>query len=300
MATDETHQVPAIAVESLVKTFTGKKRARVEALKGISLTVGVGEVFGFLGPNGAGKSTTIKCLVGLIQPTSGYARIMGTSITKVESRRHVGYLPENPAFYDYLTALEYLEFVGKTFGMSAELLSARSEEVLHQLDLWEARKRAIRGYSKGMVQRLGIAQTLLHDPDLYILDEPMSGLDPIGRALVKDIILDLKRRGKSVFFSTHITSDVESVCDRVGIILNGELQSVELVETIMASGVLGYNLTLRGDGGDSQRYVPKEELSAAMREIQSAGSEIRLIEPKRKSLEDFFLDIVRAKDSGNR
>jgi ABC-2 type transport system ATP-binding protein len=295
MGTEETREVPAIAMENLVKTYTGKKRARVEALKGITLSVGAGEVFGFLGPNGAGKSTTIKCLVGLIRPSSGSARIKGVSSSEVESRRAIGYLPENPAFYDYLSALEYLTFVGKSFGMPAELLSSRCDEVLRQLDLWESRKRAIRGYSKGMVQRLGIAQTLLHDPDLYILDEPMSGLDPIGRALVKDIILDLKKRGKSVFFSTHITSDVESVCDRVGIILDGELQSVERVETIMAEGVLGYTLTLRGTDAETERYVAKDELPAALREIQSSGLEIIMIEPKRKSLEDFFLDIIRGK-----
>jgi len=295
MGRDETRELPAIAIENLAKTFTGKKRVRVEALKGISLSVAQGEVFGFLGPNGAGKSTTIKCLVGLIEPSSGSARIKGVSVGAVESRRAIGYLPENPAFYDYLSALEYLKFVGSSFGMPEDLLPSRCDEVLHLLDLWESRKRSIRGYSKGMVQRLGIAQTLLHDPDLYILDEPMSGLDPIGRALVKDIILDLKRRGKSVFFSTHITSDVESVCDRVGIILDGELQSVELVETIMAEGVLGYTLTLRGTYAETERYVSKDELPAAMREIQSSGLEIIMIEPKRKSLEDFFLDMVLAK-----
>jgi ABC-2 type transport system ATP-binding protein len=287
--------VPAIAIENLVKTFTGKKRTKVEALKGISLTVESGEVFGFLGPNGAGKSTTIKCLLGLIQPGSGSARIMGIPVSQVESRRNVGFLPENPAFFDYLSALEYLNFVGVSFGMPKAQLASRCEEVLRQLDLWDARKRPIRGYSKGMVQRLGIAQTLLHDPDLYILDEPMSGLDPIGRALVKEIMLDLKRRGKSVFFSTHITADVESVCDRVGIILQGELQSVERVETIMAEGVVGYTLTVRRSGRDTERYVPKEELSGAIGAIQAAEEEIILIEPRRKSLEDFFLDMVRAK-----
>jgi ABC-2 type transport system ATP-binding protein len=295
METNQTAQEPAIAIENLVKTFTGKKRSKVEALKGISFTVEPGEVFGFLGPNGAGKSTTIKCLVGLIKPSSGSTRIKGVPASEVESRRHIGYLPENPAFFDYLSALEYLGFVGRNFGMPAAELSSRSDQVLRQLDLWDARKRPIRGYSKGMVQRLGIAQALLHDPELYILDEPMSGLDPIGRALVKEIMLDLKKRGKSVFFSTHITADVESVCDRVGIILNGELQSVERVENIMAQGITGYTLTLRQGGVESERYVPKEELSSAMHEIQSSGTEISLIEPRRKSLEDFFLDIVRAK-----
>jgi ABC-type multidrug transport system ATPase subunit len=217
METNQTAQEPAIAIENLVKTFTGKKRSKVEALKGISFTVEPGEVFGFLGPNGAGKSTTIKCLVGLIKPSSGSTRIKGVPASEVESRRHIGYLPENPAFFDYLSAL------------------------------------------------------------------------------VKEIMLDLKKRGKSVFFSTHITADVESVCDRVGIILNGELQSVERVENIMAQGITGYTLTLRQGGVESERYVPKEELSSAMHEIQSSGTEISLIEPRRKSLEDFFLDIVRAK-----
>jgi ABC-2 type transport system ATP-binding protein len=297
MGTDFSASSPAISIENLAKTFIAKKRLRVEALKGVSLTVNRGEVFGFLGPNGAGKSTTIKCLLGLIKPSSGSARIMGTPVSEVASRRHVGYLPENPAFYDYLSAEEYLGFVGDIFHMPEETLAARKEEVLLQFDLWDARKRPIRGYSKGMVQRLGIAQTLLHDPDLYILDEPMSGLDPIGRALVKEVILDLKRRGKCVFFSTHITSDVESVCDRVGIILKGELQSVERVETILKAGVVGYGLTIREPGAqaDVERYVPKEQLSEAMREIQAAGSEITLVEPRRKSLEDFFLEMVGRK-----
>jgi ABC-2 type transport system ATP-binding protein len=290
-------ETSAIVIKNLSKTFTGKKRARIEALKDVSLTVAAGEVFGFLGPNGAGKSTTIKCLLGLIRPTSGSACIMGTSINQVESRRKVSYLPENPAFYDFLSAEEYLSFVGKSFSMPVGMLQARSEEVLRQLELWEARKRLIRGYSKGMVQRLGIAQALLHDPELYILDEPMSGLDPIGRALVKEIMLDLKARGKCVFFSTHITADVESVCDRVAIILDGKLRSVERVESILQAGVLGYTLSIRerGAGIGSERYVPKDELSAAMHEIQAGGSDITLVEPKRKSLEDFFLDIVKGK-----
>jgi ABC-2 type transport system ATP-binding protein len=182
--------------------------------------------------------------MGLLKPTAGSASIMGIDAGHSDSRRQVGYLPENPAFYDYLSAEEYLSFVASQFNLDGALLRSRSEEVLHRLDLWDARKRPIRGYSKGMVQRVGLAQALIHDPEVYILDEPMSGLDPIGRALVKEIILDLKSRGKCVFFSTHITDDVEKVCDRVGVIIKGSLVALDRVENILRSGVDGYVIHL--------------------------------------------------------
>lgn len=283
----------ALDMQGLSKAFKGKKRQTVEALKGLTLSIEQGEVFGFLGPNGAGKSTTIKCLMGLIRPTSGTASIMGEAIGTESSRRNVGYLPENPAFYDYLTAEEYLQFVGKTFKMPDALLTRRSAEVLKQLELWEARKRPIRGYSKGMVQRVGLAQVLIHDPDVYILDEPMSGLDPIGRALVKEIIVDLKKRGKSVFFSTHITDDVEKVCDRVGILLHGELKLVDRVDAIMSRGIVGYQVRLKNaDGTVLDEEVPKELLDRFLTEQVATGREIVLVEPRRKNLEDFFLSLV--------
>jgi len=283
----------ALDMQGLSKSFKGKKRQTVEALKGLTLSIEQGEVFGFLGPNGAGKSTTIKCLMGLIRPTSGTASIMGEAIGSEASRRNVGYLPENPAFYDYLTAEEYLQFVGKTFKMPDALLTRRSAEVLKQLELWEARKRPIRGYSKGMVQRVGLAQVLIHDPDVYILDEPMSGLDPIGRALVKEIIVDLKKRGKSVFFSTHITDDVEKVCDRVGILLHGELKMVDRVDAIMSRGIVGYQVRLKdADGTVLDEEVPKELLDRFLAEQVARGREIVLVEPRRKNLEDFFLSLV--------
>jgi ABC-2 type transport system ATP-binding protein len=286
----------AIEISGLSKTFKGKRWSKVEALKDLSLSVEVGEIFGFLGPNGAGKSTTIKTLMGLIEPSAGKASIMGEDISSPKARRQVGYLPENPAFYDYLGAQEYLNFVGAAFGMEPQELATKSEQVLKQLELWDARKRPMRGYSKGMVQRVGLAQVLIHDPQVCILDEPMSGLDPVGRALVKEIMLDLKRRGKCVFFSTHIIADVESVCDRVGIILKGELQSVERVDDIMSRGVLGYDLTVRDSAGrTSERYVGKDELSAAIAKLQAEGGEVTLIEPRRKSLEDIFLDIIKGK-----
>jgi ABC-2 type transport system ATP-binding protein len=289
--------MPAIGITKLAKTFKGKHGARVDALKDLTLDIENGEIFGFLGPNGAGKSTTIKLLMGLIRPSSGNANIMGKEIASTEARKHVGYLPENPAFYDYLSAEEYLHFVGKTFAMPISQLREKAGDLLRRLELWDARKRLIRTFSKGMVQRVGLAQVLLHDPQVYILDEPMSGLDPVGRALVKDIILDLKARGKCVFFSTHIIADVETICDRVGIILRGELQSVERVETIMTEGIIGFHLSIRERGTDttSERYVAKDELPKVMQELHAAGGEISLIEPKRKSLEDFFLDIVSPK-----
>lgn len=287
----------AIETVSLTKVFQGKRNAKVEALKDVSFSVDRGEVFGFLGPNGAGKSTTIKILMGLIRASTGAASIMGQSVSCHESRRNVGYLPENPALYDFLNAEEYLDFVGRIFSISESLLRIRSEEVLRRLELWEARHRPIRSYSKGMVQRVGLAQVLIHDPDVYILDEPMSGLDPLGRALVKEIILDLKARGKSVFFSTHITSDVETVCDRVAIIVKGVLQRVERVETILTEGIIGYTVRLkRKDGtGHQDLQIPKDELSSFMVKAWDNGEEIALIEPNRKSLEEFFLDIVKSK-----
>ncbi len=283
----------ALDMQGLSKSFKGKKRQTVEALKALTLSIEQGEVFGFLGPNGAGKSTTIKCLMGLIRPTSGAAFISGEPVGSEASRRNVGYLPENPAFYDYLSAEEYLQFVGKVFKMPDALLTRRSEESLKRLELWEARKRPIRGYSKGMVQRVGLAQVLIHDPDVYILDEPMSGLDPIGRALVKDIILELKKRGKSVFFSTHITDDVEKVCDRVGILLHGELKLVDRVDAIMSRGLVGYQVRLKdSDGAVLDEEVPKELLDRFLAEQVAGGREIVLVEPRRNNLENFFLTLV--------
>jgi len=285
----------AISIHGLSKTYKGKRGGRVDALKNLELVIGQGEIFGFLGPNGAGKSTTIKTLMGLIRPTSGSANIMGKDIACPDARRHVGFLPENPAFYDYLSAAEYLNFVGRTFSMEASQLEKKSEEVLKLLDLWDARKRLLRSYSKGMVQRVGLAQALLHDPDVYILDEPMSGLDPIGRTLVKEIIQDLKRRGKCVFFSTHITSDVESVCDRVGVIVKGEMKCVRRVDEIAVGGITGYEVrhVTAGSATPVVIQVTKEDLSARLSELQASGNQVLVVEPLRKNLEEFFVDIVR-------
>lgn len=286
----------AIQLQAVSKCFRGKKGQKVLALQDVTLEIDQGEVFGFLGPNGAGKSTAIKILMGLIKPTSGSPKILGIDACSPAARKNLGYLPENPAFYDYLTAGEYLSFVGKSFDMAPDKIRVETDRVLLLLQLWDARKRPMRTYSKGMVQRLGLAQVLLHDPEVYILDEPMSGLDPIGRALVKEIILELKSRGKSVFFSTHITADVETVCDRVGIINRGVLNRVENVQSLLREGITGYLVRAVEAGVSREIMIAPADLSRTIGEIHGRGGELSLIEPQRKHLEEFFLETVGRKN----
>ena len=282
----------ALQIDRLCKTYRGKKLAKVAALKDLSLEVAAGEVFGFLGPNGAGKSTTIKAVMGLIRPDSGDISVFGQPMQSRQSRLRVGYLPENPSFYDFLTGREYLQFVGRAFAMPDAQIKTQSGQVLEKLDLEAAADRPVRGYSKGMVQRLGLAQAMLHDPDLYILDEPMSGLDPVGRSLVKEIIKDLKQRGKSVFFSTHITADIEVVCDRVGVVAGGWLRAVDSVATILQSGVQGYLLQVNRGGVFQEMQVDKAQLQQVLSELMAEGAVIQRIEPKRKDMEAFLLEIL--------
>lgn len=298
---------PAITVENLTKSYKGKRLQTVLALDQASFSVAQGEVFGFIGPNGAGKSTTIKILVGLIRANAGQAEIFGIPVTMPKARQRVGYLPENPAFYDFLSAYEYLRFVGQAFKMPNEKIIKESARVLELLDLTTAAKRPIRGYSKGMVQRLGLAQALLHDPDLYILDEPMSGLDPLGRALVKDIILDLKKRAKTVFFSTHVTADVERVCDRVGVIVGGVFREERVVDELLREGIDGYFCRIRGlsaedakplggedcGGGVFQLFVERSHFDNFASTLLQKGGSFDLVEPRRRDIEDYFLNIVK-------
>ncbi|QXE92343.1 ABC transporter ATP-binding protein [Geomonas subterranea] len=281
-----------LEIDRLSKTYRGKRLAKVAALSDLSLQVGSGEVFGFLGPNGAGKSTTIKSIMGFIRPDAGTVTLFGKPVQDPASHLRVGYLPENPSFYDFLSAREYLRFVGRAFGMDAGAIASRSAQLLELLDLAGAADRPMRGYSKGMVQRLGLAQAMLHDPDLYILDEPMSGLDPVGRSLVKEIIRDLKRRGKTVFFSTHITADVEVVCDRVGIVVGGRLRAIDSVANILQSGLEGYLLQVTRGGAQEELQVEKAQLQQVLSDLVAAGATIDRIEPQRKDMEAFLLEIL--------
>jgi len=307
-----------IRTENLTKVFvTGFMRRKVSALKGLSMQVEKGEVFGFLGPNGAGKTTTLKILMGLIYPTSGRAWVMGKDITDVSFKSGVGFLPEQPYFYDYLTAREFMDFYARLFGIGRGLRKKRSEELLEQVGLSHAGNMQLRKFSKGMLQRIGIAQALINDPELVILDEPMSGLDPIGRKEVRDIIMDLKTRGKTIFFSTHILPDVEVICDRVGILVKGELRATGTVGELLGRFETG-TVEMSVEGLDAEGRAELEKLSGnivaadgrvvaffddpamagkAKELVIRRGGELVSLIPHRRSLEDIFVEEVRKQSS---
>jgi len=239
---------PAIDIENLTKDypygFLQLKKRR--SLENLTMQVQEGEVFGFLGPNGAGKSTTIKLLMRLIFPTAGSARILGKPISDIAMHRDIGYLPEQPYFYDHLSARELLNYYGQLSGVPAKGRSARVEQMLARVGLSDSAGMQLRKFSKGMLQRLGLAQAILHDPKLVFLDEPMSGLDPMGRREVRDLIQQLRHEGKTVFFSTHILSDAEALCDRVGVIHQGELRGVGAVAELTSPSRRAFNVVSGG------------------------------------------------------
>src|SRR3989440_1117587 len=241
----------AIEILGLEKTYTvgfwRKKPKR--ALRPLHLKVEEGEIFGFLGPNGAGKTTTLKLLMGLVFPTAGSARILGMEINDPRMKAQIGFLPEQPYFYDYLTARELLEYYGQLSGVAAKDRAKKVEAMLQRVGLPDAGDIQLRKFSKGMLQRVGIAQAILHDPKVVFLDEPMSGLDPMGRREVRDLIQSLKDEGKTVFFSTHILSDAESLCDRVAALHKGELRAVGAVEELTAGARAQVEIVWAGTGG---------------------------------------------------
>jgi len=304
--------VAAIEIDNLTKDypygFLHLKKRR--SLEGLSMQVETGEVFGFLGPNGAGKSTTIKLLVGLIFPEAGTARILGKPITDIEMHRDIGYLPEQPYFYDYLTAAEMLDYFARFHDLTAADRRERVARMLKKVGLETAGKIQLRKYSKGMLQRVGLAQAILHDPQVVILDEPMSGLDPIGRREVRDIILELKRAGKTVMFSTHILSDAEMLCDRVGVIVGGKLRGVGAPGEIVGMKAHGMEILFELPGGGANaaaliakatktgdRYcmqIPEEELYAALQQLRGAGAKILSVAQVKASLEEYFMNLIEA------
>ncbi len=288
-----------------------RETKRRPALIDLNLRIQEGEIFGLLGPNGAGKTTAIKILMGIHFPTRGSATILGRPLGDKWAKAQVGYLPENPYFYDYLTANEFLDHYGRLYGMDRAARRRRIPELLARVGLTHAASIPLRGYSKGMLQRAGIAQALLNDPKIVVLDEPQSGLDPIGRKEVRDIILSLRDQGKTVFFSSHILQDAEMICDRVATVHLGRLVDVGRLEELLAAQIQEFEIvasglpsdaveaiergakrTLRRD--DDVLFVIKERADAdrALERITASGGRLESLTPRRETLEDHFLTQV--------
>jgi len=297
----------AIEILGLEKTYHvgfWRKRAKC-ALRPLHLNVEQGEIFGFLGPNGAGKTTTLKLLMGLVFPTGGSARILGMEINDPRMKAQIGFLPEQPYFYDYLTANELLEYYAQLSGVPAAERRRKTSEVLSRVGLQDAGGIQLRKFSKGMLQRVGIAQAILHEPKVLFFDEPMSGLDPMGRREVRDLMEELKQQGKTVFFSTHILSDAESLCDRVAIIHLGELRGVGAVADLTSSVEGKVEIVWHGSSvpaslqsltsechvtGDTVRALVREaNQDAAIDALRREGLRIISVTPVRTSLEEYFM-----------
>jgi ABC-2 type transport system ATP-binding protein len=306
----------AIETTNLAKEYrVGFWGEKVRVLADLSLHVDDGEIFGYLGPNGAGKTTTLKLLMGLVQPTSGEARILGQPLHDVAMKQQVGFLPEQPYFYDYLTGRELLNFYGQLVGLSRSDRRDRVYKLAGRLRIESALDLPLRKYSKGMLQRIGLIQALLNDPTLLLLDEPMSGLDPIGRREVRDLLLELKAEGKTIFFSSHVIPDVEMVCDRVGILVGGhlvasgrleellgtEMSSIEVMVSLASSEVLKeldhLLLTQPAPRGERVLLTVKDEgvLADLLSRLGETKAVIHSIVPNREGLEEYFLRHISPK-----
>lgn len=306
---------PVIEIRKLTKDYEVGflKKQKVRALDHLTLQVYRGEIFGFLGPNGAGKTTTLKLLMRLIYPTTGTARILGHPIDDVSTRARIGYLPENPYFYDYLSGRELLLYTAALFGLTKSEARTRASELLSQVGLEPERaNRQLRKYSKGMLQRIGIAQALVNDPEVVFLDEPMSGLDPLGRREVRDLLLALRQQHKTVFFSSHILSDIEALCDRAAILTRGKLLRCGTMQELTDQHDAALEVVAIGLEADSlpqftaslpslisatttpngAQFVlhDEREIEALLALIRQGGGHLVSINPKRRSLEDVFAD----------
>ncbi len=308
---------PAIEIKHLTKKFrSGFLMRELTALSDLNLNIAPGTAFGFLGPNGAGKTTTIKLLAGLIHATSGEALIFGKPVSDLSVRMKIGFLPERPYFYDYLSGQEYLHFCGELFGMTFKERDKKISGLLDLVGLKDKAGEQLRRYSKGMLQRIGLAQALINDPELVILDEPMSGLDPIGRKEVRDIILHLKERGKTVFFSTHVLSDAEMICDQVGIIIKGKLQCVGDLETFLNPKICSIEVSIKGISEETlsrvdprvsstkiadKTYLLKVDDEAILPKLLAflhrEKAQIISIIPHKETLENLFMEEIRGQQS---
>jgi len=306
--------VPALAAHELTKDFAiGFWRKRpYRALDRLTLEVEAGEVFGFLGPNGAGKTTTLKLLMQLVYPTSGDAEILGRPLGDLDAKRRVGYLPENPYFYDYLTAEELLHYFASLFGINGADRRTRVDRLLDDVGIGAERRLQLRKFSKGMLQRVGLAQALVNQPELVILDEPMSGLDPLGRRDVRSLILRLRDRGCTVFFSSHVLSDAEALCNRVAILAKGRLVTTGRLTDMLAFRARGWELVVAGaDDAMVARLGPRIVRAIKIGEgrytlelpleppperllgdLTAAGAHLASLNPIRETLEDLFVDAV--------
>jgi ABC-2 type transport system ATP-binding protein len=308
--------VAAIETEGLTKDFlVGFWRPRpYRALDSLTITVDEGEVFGFLGPNGAGKSTTLKLLLQLLYPTAGAVRILGRPAGDLSVRRRIGFLPEHPYFYDYLTAEELLSYFARLFGLTGADVASRVSRVLDEVGIGAERRLRLRQYSKGMVQRIGLAQALLNEPEVVFLDEPMSGLDPLGRRDVRRLMLQLRDRGCTVFFSSHILSDAEALCSRVAILAQGRLVSTGRLADILAFELRGWDLVLANVPDDLRHSLESRARSvtalahgrfavelppeivpgALLHELSRREVQVVSLNPIRETLEDYFVRTVGA------
>jgi ABC-2 type transport system ATP-binding protein len=289
------------------------------AVDGISLSLERGEIFGLLGPNGAGKTSTIKMILGLTRPTRGTVRIDGRDPWDTQARKRLGYLPENPCFYDHLSAAEYLELVGELFGIRPDARRRRAEVLLERLGLSAHTRKPLRKFSKGMTQRLGVCQALLNEPTLLVMDEPMSGLDPIGRAELKQLLREERDKGTTILMTSHVLAETESLCDRVAILHRGRVLEMGTVKGLLSSGVVEWEIgvdalgpprvaSLRSQGHrvDSLgthwivRVSEESALQEILRDLTHEGARIRSVEPRRESLEDHFVRALEAEGGGRR
>lgn len=275
---------PAVRIENLTKIFpVPLRRQRVTAVRNISFEVRPGEVYGLLGPNGSGKSTTLKILLGLVTPNQGRAMIFGQDSRDYHSRRDVGFLPENPYFYKFLTAAETLRFYGKVCGMGGTILNKRIDELIHLVGLEDARDRRIGGFSKGMLQRIGLAQALIQDPRLVVLDEPTAGVDPAGSHQIRDLILDLKKRGKTVLLTSHLLEQVQEICDRVGIMARGEM---------IREGALADLVSVKNQTEFVIENATPEIRSQIEHLLQNTPAKLLSTRQPQRSLESVFLELT--------